>query len=46
MIRLNKSQSIKIPAGEIRPFALPKEYQSANSFMEITGGVFPTTKAA
>ena len=44
MIRPNKSEPIKLPAGENHVFALPKEYQSANVLVEITGGGL--TKAA
>ena len=46
MIRPNKSGPIKLPAGENHVFALPKEYQSANVLVEITGGGLTKAEAA
>ena len=38
MIRPNEHEQIMLPAGENHVFVLPKEYQSANVLVEITGG--------
>jgi len=46
MIRPNLSQKIMLPAGENHVFALPKEYQSANVLVEITGGGITKAEAA
>ncbi len=46
MIRPNKSGKVMLPAGENHVFALPKEYQSANVLVEITGGGLTKTEAA
>jgi hypothetical protein len=46
MIRPNKSEKVMLPAGENHVFALPKEYQSANVLVEITGGGLTKAEAA
>jgi hypothetical protein len=47
MIRPNKSEKVMLPAGaEAHVFALPKEYQSANVLVEVTGGGLTKAEAA
>jgi hypothetical protein len=47
MIRPNRSEKIMLPAGqETHVFALPREYQSANVLVEITGGGLTKAEAA
>ena len=47
MIRPNKSEKVMLPAGqETHVFALPKEYQSANVLVEVTGGGLTKAEAA
>ena len=46
MILPNKSEKVILPAGENHVFALPKEYQSANVLVEITGGGLTKAEAA
>ena len=46
MIRPNLTAKIMLPAGENHVFALPKEYQSANVLVEITGGGLTKAEAA
>jgi hypothetical protein len=47
MIRPNRSEKVMLPAGqETHVFALPREYQSANVLVEITGGGITKAEAA
>jgi hypothetical protein len=47
MIRPNRSERVILPAGrETHVFALPKEYQSANVLVEVSGGGLTRAEAA